>query len=49
LEVYNDAEGDLEKQVKEGLATETNLEELRYNKVTLEIELLTANALSSLP
>jgi hypothetical protein len=27
------------KQVKEGLATETNLEELRYSKVTFEIEL----------
>jgi hypothetical protein len=44
LDVYTDAEGNLEKQVKEGLATETNLEELRYNKVTLEIDLLTAKA-----
>jgi hypothetical protein len=42
LEVYNDAEGDLEKKVKEWLATEANLEKLRYNKATLEIELLTA-------
>ena len=41
LEVYNDAKGDLGKQVKERLATETNLEEFRYNKVALEIELLT--------
>jgi hypothetical protein len=43
LDVYTDAEANLENQVKEGLATETNLEEFRYNKVTLEIGLLTAN------
>jgi hypothetical protein len=40
LDVYNEAEGNLEKQVKQGLATQADLEELRYNKATLEIELL---------
>jgi hypothetical protein len=42
LDVYNEAEGNLEKQVKEGLAPEADLDHLRYNKTSLEIELLTA-------
>jgi hypothetical protein len=42
LDVYNEAEGKLENQVNEGLETQANLEEFRYNKVTLEIELLIA-------
>jgi hypothetical protein len=41
LNVYNEAEGNLEKQVKEGLATQADLERLRYNKASLEIEFLT--------
>jgi hypothetical protein len=40
LDVYNEAEGNLEKQVKEGLATQADLEQLRYNKVSVEIDLL---------
>jgi len=40
LDVYNEAEGNLERHVKEGLATQADLEQLRYNKATLEIELL---------
>ncbi|MBV8899934.1 MAG: hypothetical protein JOY92_07465 [Verrucomicrobia bacterium] len=39
LDVYNEAEANLEKQVKEGLATRADLERLRYNKASLEIEL----------
>src|ERR1700751_1016971 len=47
LDVYNEAEGNLEKQVKEGLATQADLEQLRYDKATLEIELLnTKNSIS---
>ncbi len=42
LEVYNEAEINLEKQVKEGLAPEADLDHLRYNKASLAIELLTA-------
>jgi hypothetical protein len=42
LDVYNEAEGNLEKQVKEGLAPEADLDHRRYNKTSLEIELLTA-------
>src|ERR1700719_2467754 len=44
LDVYNEAEGNLEKQVKEGLATQADLERLRYNKASLEIDLLHAKA-----
>jgi hypothetical protein len=44
MDVYNEAEGNLEKQVKEGLAPEADLEHLRYNKASLEIELLTARS-----
>ena len=41
LDVYNEAESNLQKQVKEGLAPEADLDHLRYNKTSLEIELLT--------
>jgi hypothetical protein len=40
LEVYNEAETNLEKQVRDGLATQADLERLRFNKVSLEIDLL---------
>jgi hypothetical protein len=40
LDVYNEAETNLEKQVRDGLATQADLERLRYNKVSLEIDLL---------
>lgn len=40
LDVYREAETNLEKQVKEGMATQADLERLRYNKVTVEIDLL---------
>ena len=39
LDVYSEAEANLEKQVKEGLATKADLERLRYNKVSVEIDL----------
>ena len=42
LDVYTEAEGNLERQVKEGLATQADLERLRYNKASLEIDLLHA-------
>jgi hypothetical protein len=41
LDVYNEAEGNLEKHVKEGLVTQADLERLRYDKASLEIDLLT--------
>jgi len=41
LDVYSEAEGNLERQVKEGLATQADLEQLRYNKASVEIDLLT--------
>jgi hypothetical protein len=41
LDVFSEAEGNLERQVKEGLATQADLEQLRYNKASLEIDLLT--------
>jgi hypothetical protein len=40
LDVYSDAEANLEKQTKEGLATQADLERLRYNKLSVEIDLL---------
>jgi hypothetical protein len=40
LDVYREAEINLEKQVKEGMATEADLEQLRYNKFSVEIDLL---------
>jgi hypothetical protein len=47
LNVYTEAEGNLTKQVKEGLATQADLERLRYNKASLAIDLLAAqNSLS---
>jgi hypothetical protein len=49
LDVYNEAEGNLEKHVKEGLAPQADLERLRYNKASLEIELLTAKSDLSQP
>ena len=39
LDIYNDAEANLEKQVKEGMATQADLERLRYDKASVEIEL----------
>ena len=39
LDAYSEAEANLEKQVKKGLATQADLERLRYNKVSLEIDL----------
>jgi hypothetical protein len=39
LDVYNEAETNLEKQVKDGLATQADLERLRYNRVSVEIDL----------
>ena len=47
LDVYDEAEANLERHVKEGLATQADLEQLRYDKATLEIELLnTKNSIS---
>ena len=40
LDVYSEAEGNLEKQVKDGLATQADLERLRYNRLSVEIDLL---------
>jgi hypothetical protein len=40
LDVYTEAEANLEKQVKDGLATQADLERLRYNKLSVEIDLL---------
>ena len=42
LDVYTEAESNLEKQVKDGLATEADLERLRYNKLSVQIELYKA-------
>ena len=39
LDVYSEAEANLEKQVRQGLATEADLERLRYNKLSVEIDL----------
>jgi hypothetical protein len=39
LDVYQEAEANLEKQVKEGMATQADLERLRYNRVSVEIDL----------
>jgi multidrug resistance efflux pump len=40
LNTYNEAEANLERQVKTNLATRADLERLRYNKASIEIELL---------
>jgi hypothetical protein len=42
LDIYTDAETNLEKQVKEGLATQADLERLRYNRLSVEIDLFNA-------
>jgi hypothetical protein len=42
LDVYVEAEANLEQQVKDGLATQADLERLRYNKLSVEIELFKA-------
>ena len=42
LDVYTEAEANLEKQVREGLATLADLERLRYNKLSVEIDLFKA-------
>jgi hypothetical protein len=39
LDVYAEAEANLEKQVREGLATQADLERLRYDKLSVEIDL----------
>lgn len=39
LDVYTEAEANLEKQVKQGLATQADLERLRYDKLSVEIDL----------
>ena len=39
LDVYTEAEANLEKQVKKGLATQADLERLRYNRLSVEIDL----------
>ena len=39
LDVYNEAETNLEKQVRDGLATQADLERLRFNRASLEIDL----------
>jgi len=39
LDVYTEAESNLEKQVRQGLATQADLERLRYNKLSVEIDL----------
>jgi hypothetical protein len=39
LDVYSEAEANLEKQVKEGLTTQADLERLRYDKLSVEIDL----------
>jgi len=42
LDVYTEAEASLEKKVKDSLATQADLERLRYDKVSVEIKLLNA-------
>src|SRR5258708_21685738 len=37
LDVYTEAEANLDKQVKDGLATEADLERLRYSKLSIQI------------
>jgi hypothetical protein len=39
LDVYVEAEANLEKQVRQGLATQADLERLRYNKLAVQIDL----------
>jgi hypothetical protein len=42
LDVYSDAEANLEKLVKQGLAAQADLERLRYNKASVAIDLFKA-------
>lgn len=42
LDVYVEAETNLEKQVKDGLATQADLERLRYDKLSAQIDLYKA-------
>jgi hypothetical protein len=42
LDVYTEAETNLEKQVKDGMATQADLERLRYDKLSIQISLLRA-------
>jgi hypothetical protein len=42
LDVYVEAEANLEQQVKDGLATPADLERVRYNKLSVEIDLFKA-------
>jgi hypothetical protein len=42
LDVYVEAETNLEKQVKDGLATQADLERLRYDKLSVQINLFKA-------
>jgi hypothetical protein len=42
LDVYTEAETNLEKQVKDGLATQADLERLRYDKLSVQINLFKA-------
>jgi hypothetical protein len=39
LDVYSEAEANLEMQVRKGLATQADLERLRYNNLSIEIDL----------
>ena len=47
LDVYTEAETNLEKQVKDGLATQADLERLRYDKLSVQINLFKAKNPSS--
>jgi hypothetical protein len=42
LDVYIEAEANLQKQVSDGLATQADLERLRFNKFSVEIDLSNA-------
>jgi hypothetical protein len=42
LDVYTEAETNLEKQVKDGLATQADLERLRFDKLSVQINLFKA-------
>jgi hypothetical protein len=42
LDIYTDAENDLEKQVKNGFATQADLERLRYDRLSVQINLFKA-------
>ena len=42
LDIYTEAETNLAKQVKEGMATQADLERLRYDKLSVQINLFKA-------